>query len=159
VANVATPVVQGNRIFYTSAYDTGGALLELRPQNGGLAAEELYFTREMKNHHGGVVLVDDTLYGFNDAILAAVDFATGRPLWRHRSVGKGAVIYADNRLYLLGENHEMGLAEVSPAGYQERGRFSIADEGWPSWAHPVVSGGRLYVRNQGTVTAYDIRVR
>ena len=44
-------------------------------------------------------------------------------------------------------------------GYREKGRFSIADQGWPSWAHPVVSGGRLYIRNQGTLTSYDVRAR
>jgi hypothetical protein len=80
-------------------------------------------------------------------------------LWRDRSVGKGAVTYADNRLYALGENNVMGLAEVTPAGYREVGRFSISDEGFPSWAHPVVSGGRLYIRNQSTLTAYNISAR
>jgi hypothetical protein len=74
-------------------------------------------------------------------------------------VGKGAISYADGRFYILGEDHVMGLAEATPTGYREFGRFSIADQGWPSWAHPVVSGGRLYIRNQGTVLAYDIRAR
>jgi outer membrane protein assembly factor BamB len=113
----------------------------------------------MQNHHGGVVLVDGTLYGFNNAILTALDFATGRMLWRDRSVGKGAVVYADNRLYALGEGNVVGLAEVTPTGYRETGRFTIADQGFPSWAHPVVSGGRLYIRNQSTLTAYNISAR
>jgi outer membrane protein assembly factor BamB len=158
-ANITTPVVHGNRIFYTSAYGTGGGLVTLRASNGDLAADETYFTREMQNHHGGVVLVGGTLYGFNNAILAAIDFATGRPLWRNRSVGKGAVAYADGRLYIVGENHVVGLAEVTPQGYRETGRFEIADHGLPSWSHPVVSGGRLYVRNQNELTAYDVRAR
>jgi outer membrane protein assembly factor BamB len=159
VANITTPVIQGNRIFYSSAYDTGGSLLELRPSDGALQAQEVYFTRDMQNHHGGMVLVNGVLYGFNNAILTALDFASGRMLWRDRSVGKASVIYADNRLYALGENHVVGLAEVTPDGYREHGRFTITDEGWPSWAHPVVSGGRLYIRNQGTLTAYDVRAR
>jgi outer membrane protein assembly factor BamB len=158
-ANITTPVVHGNRIFYTSAYGTGGGLVTLRASNGDLAADETYFTREMQNHHGGVVLVGGTLYGFNNAILAAIDFAPGRPLWRNRSVGKGAVAYADGRLYIVGENHVVGLAEVTPQGYRETGRFEIADHGLPSWSHPVVSGGRLYVRNQNELTAYDVRAR
>jgi outer membrane protein assembly factor BamB len=157
VANITTPVFFDNKVFYTSAYDTGGALLGLTAQNGEVKASEIYFTRDMKNHHGGVVLVDGYLYGFNDSILTCLDFATGKIMWRDRSVGKGAVTYAEGNLYIQGENNTVGLAEASPKGYKEKGRFQIADQGLPSWAHPVVSGGRLYVRNQETLAAYDIR--
>jgi outer membrane protein assembly factor BamB len=158
-ANIATPVVQGNRVFYTSDYGTGAGLLTLRAQNGELVATPAYFTEDMQNHHGGVVLVDGTIYGFNNSILTAIDFATGKRLWRDRSVGKGSVTYADHRLYLLSEDNVVGLAEVSPQGYHEKGRFEIADTGLPSWAHPVVSGGRLYLRNQNSLSAYDIKAR
>lgn len=79
--------------------------------------------------------------------------------WRDRSVGKGSVTYADGNLYILGENNTVGLVEATPAGYREKGRFQIPDSGLPSWAHPVVSGGRLYIRNQGTLAAYDIKAK
>jgi outer membrane protein assembly factor BamB len=156
-ANITTPVVDGPRVFYSSAYGTGGGLVTLTPQNGGLSSKEVYFTRDMQNHHGGIVLVNGTMYGFNNAILTALDFATGKMLWRHRSVGKGSVAYADNRLYILGETHVVGLAEVTREGYRETGRFTITDHGLPAWSHPVISGGRLYIRNQGDLTAYDVR--
>jgi outer membrane protein assembly factor BamB len=156
-ANITTPVVQGNQVFYTSDYGTGAGLVTLRAQNGELVSRENYFTPAMQNHHGGVVLVDGTLYGFSNAILTALDFATGKTLWQHRSVGKGSVTYADGRLYMLSEDNVVGLAEVTPKGYRETGRFQIADQGLPSWSHPVVSGGRLYIRNQGTLTVYDVR--
>jgi outer membrane protein assembly factor BamB len=159
VANIATPVFFDNKVFYTSAYDTGAALLGLTAQNGEVKANEIYFTRNMKNHHGGVVLVDGYLYGFNDSILTCLEFSTGKQMWRDRSVGKGAVTYADGHLYIQGESNIVGLAEASPSGYKETGRFTIADQGLPSWAHPVVSGGRLYVRNQGTLAAYDIKAK
>ena len=125
-------------------------------QGQELKATEAYFTREMQNHHGGVVLIGTTLYGFNNAILTAIDFASGKSLWRDRSVGKGAVVFADNRLYMLSESNVMGLAEVTPTGYRETGRFSIPDQGFPSWAHPVVSGGQLFIRNQSTLTVYNV---
>jgi outer membrane protein assembly factor BamB len=159
VANITTPLVVGSQVFYTSNYGVGGALVNLTPNAGELRADEVYFTREMQNHHGGVVVVNGTLYGFNAAILTALDFASGRMLWRHRSVGKGAVTYADGRLYIVGEDRVVGLAEVTPAGYRETGSFEIADQGWPTWAHPVVSDGRLYIRNQATLTAYNVRAR
>jgi outer membrane protein assembly factor BamB len=158
-ANIATPIYADNKVFYTSDYGTGGALLALRAQNGEVRAQEVYFTRDMQNHHGGLVFVNGYLYGFNNAILTCLEFATGKVMWRNRSVGKGSVAYADGSLYLLGENNVVGLAEATPAGYRETGRFRIADQGWPSWAHPVVSGGRLYIRDQGILTAYNIRAK
>jgi outer membrane protein assembly factor BamB len=158
-ANIATPIVQDNKVFYTSDYGTGCALLGLKAQGGEVKAEEIYRNREMMNHHGGVVLINGYLYGFNNAILTCIEFATGKMIWRDRSVGKGTLTYADGLLYLLSENNVVGLAEASPAGYKEAGRFQIADQGWPSWAHPVVCGGKFYIRNQGTLACYDIKAR
>jgi outer membrane protein assembly factor BamB len=158
-ANITTPVYADNKVFFTSAYGAGGALLGLRLAGEEVRAQEIYFTREMQNHHGGVVLVNGYLYGFNNSILTSLEFASGKMMWRDRSVGKGSVAYADGNLYLLSENNVVGLAEATPAGYREKGRFTIADQGLPSWSHPVVSGGRLFIRNQGTLAAYDIRQR
>jgi len=157
-ANITTPVFFQDKVFYTSAYGTGAGLVTLRAQGGTLSATENYFTLDMQNHHGGVVLVGSTLYGFSNAILTALDFTSGKMLWRDRSVGKGSVAYADNRLYMLSENNVVGLAEVTPKGYRETGRFTIADQGLPSWSHPVISGGRMYLRNQNVLAAYDIRL-
>ena len=158
-ANIATPVYSDGKVFYTSSYGTGASLLGLKAAGNEVRAQEIYFTRDMKNHHGGVVLVNGHIYGYNDSILTCLEFNSGKVVWRDRSVGKGAVTYADGHLYILSENNVVGLVEATPAGYREKGRFSIADQGWPSWAHPVVSGGRLYVRNQGTLTSYDVRAR
>jgi outer membrane protein assembly factor BamB len=157
VANITTPLFFNNKVFFTSAYDTGAGLVDLTVQNGEVKAKELYFTRNMKNHHGGVVLVDGYLYGFNDSILTCLEFGTGRVMWRDRSVGKGSVTYADGNLYLQSENNIVGLAQATSTGYVEKGRFTIADKGLPSWAHPVISDGRLYVRNQDAIAVYNIK--
>lgn len=158
-ANIATPVYSDGKVFFTSSYGAGAALLGLRAAGNEVRAQEIYSTRDMKNHHGGVVLVNGYIYGYNDSILTCLEFASGKMVWRDRSVGKGAVTYADGHLYILGEDNIVGLVEATPAGYREKGRFTIADQGLPSWAHPVVSGGRLYIRNQGTLTSYDVRAR
>ncbi len=156
-ANITTPIIHDNKVFYTSAYGTGCALLDLKKQGDEIKAEEVYFNPDMMNHHGGVVLVNGYLYGFSNAILTCMEFATGKVMWKDRSVGKGTLTYADGHLYMLGENNTAGLAEATPTGYKEKGRFNIADSGWPSWAHPVVAGSKLYLRNQGVLTCYDIK--
>jgi outer membrane protein assembly factor BamB len=157
VANIATPVFFNNKVFFASGYGAGGGLLDLSAKNGEVVANEVYHTANMRNHHGGMVLVDGYLYGFNDLILTCLEFATGNLMWRDRSVGKGSVTYADGHLYLQGENSTVGLAEATPSGYREKGRFRIPEKGQLSWAHPVISDGRLYVRNQDTLLVYDIK--
>jgi len=154
-ANIATPIVAGTRVFVSSDYGTGAALLELSP--GG--AREVYFTRDMRNHHSTSVLVGDYLYGFSGSILTAMRWADGVVAWRDRSVGKGSLIYADQRLYLYSENGVVGLAEPTPEGYREHGRFRLDVGSSPTWSHPIVSGGRLILRDQDAVYAYDIRQR
>ena len=63
-ANIATPIVRENKVFVSSDYGTGAALLELTAAGGGIRAKEVYFTRDMRNHHSTSVLIGDHLYGF-----------------------------------------------------------------------------------------------
>jgi outer membrane protein assembly factor BamB len=127
-ANIATPIVSGNKVFLSSDYGTGGALLEISPNGtGGAKAEEVYFSREMRNHYATSVLIDGKLYGYSSSILTCMDFATGTVDWRDRSVGKGQVITAEGLLYLQGEDGVAGLAEATPAGYREISRFTFGE--------------------------------
>lgn len=158
-ANIATPIARGNRVFVSSDYGTGAALLELSANGNAVNAKEVYFTREMRNHHASSVLIGDHLYGFSSAILTAMKFDTGEVAWRDRSVGKGSVIFADERLYLYSETGVVGLAEATPAGYREHGRFQIRTGSLPTWSHPVVANGKLYLRDQDNIYAYDVRAK
>ena len=159
-ANCTTPVFADGKVFFTSDYGTGAALLGLSAQGGEVKAQELYFTKEMKNYHGGVVLLNGYLYGFSGSSgLTCIEFATGKRMWADRSVGKGSLTYADGMLYLLSEDNVVGLAEANPNAYVEKGRFSIPDQGKDSWAYPVVAGGKLYIRDQGMLTAYDVKAK
>jgi outer membrane protein assembly factor BamB len=111
----------------------------------------------MRNHHSSSILVGDYLYGFSSSVLTAMRFDTGEVAWRDRSVGKGSLVYADGHLYALSENGVVGLIEASPKGYVEKGRFRIQQESLPTWTHPIVVGGRLYIRDQDNIYAYDVR--
>lgn len=153
-ANCSTPVAANGFVFTASGYGTGGALFRL----GGSQAEVVYTTREMKNHHGGMVALDGKLYGFDEAVLTCLDLQSGKVVWQNRSVGKGSLTYADGQLYLRSENGPVALAAASPKGYDENGRFEPPDRsGKPSWSHPVVAGGKLYLRDQDTLLVYDIK--
>jgi outer membrane protein assembly factor BamB len=154
VANVATPIARGNRVFISSDYGTGGGVVEIKADGH---AQEIYFTKDMRNHHSSSVLVGDYLYGFSSSVLTAMKFDTGEIAWRDRSVGKGSLVYADGNLYCFSENGVVGLVEATPTGYHEKGRFRIQQGSLPTWTHPVVAGGRLYLRDQDTIYAFDVK--
>jgi outer membrane protein assembly factor BamB len=155
-ANIATPIFFDGKVFVSTDYGTGGALLKLTPEGGGVKMSEVYFTREMKNHYSSSVLVNGYLYGFNSTVLTAMKFDTGEVAWRDRSVGKGSVTYADGHLYTLGENGTMGLVEATPAGYKEKSRFEIARGEFPTWTPPVIANGKLFLREQDNLYCYRI---
>lgn len=154
-ANVATPIYHDGAVFLSTDYGTGCALLRLGPKT----MSEAYFTNDMKNHYSTSVLVDGYLYGYNDSILTAMQFATGKVAWKNRSVGKGSVAYADKRLYLLSEDGQAGLAEPTPDAYREISRFEISKGSLPTWSPPVISDARLYLRDQDNLTCFDIKAK
>ena len=158
-ANCATPIVGQDCVFASSAYGIGGGLARIENNGGTLSASQVYFDKRMANHHGGIVKVGDHMYGFGNGGLICMEFLTGAFAWRKRSIGKGSLLAADGMLFLLGENHQVALAEANPSEYRERGRFKIESHGRPSWAHPVVANGRFYIRDQESLTAYDVRER
>lgn len=165
VANIPTPIIDGDRVFVTTGYGTGAALLELRPDgSNGIDAHELWFLggNELQNHHGGVILHEGVLYtgtGHNRGYPIAVRMADGETLWgpvRNDGEGSAAVTYADGHLYLRYQSGVMILAEATPSGYVEKGSFPIPDAAPFSWSHPVVVNGRLYLREQDHLLAYDV---
>lgn len=157
-ANVATPIYRDGHVFFSTDYGTGCALLKLTAGDG-IKATEVYFSREMKNHYSSSVLVGDYLYGFSSSILTAMKFQTGEVAWRDRSVGKGSVTYADGKLYLYSENGVVGLAEATPAAYKEISRFQIPRGSYPTWTPPVMSDGKMYLREQDNLYCYDIKAK
>ena len=142
--NIATPIVRGDHVFLSSDYGTGAALLQLTAEGGAVNAREVYFTREMRNHHASSVLVADHLYGFSSAILTAMRFDTGEVAWQDRSVGKGSLVYADDRLYLFSEGGVVALAEATPEAYREHGRFSLEIGARPAGRIPSCRTGSCF---------------
>lgn len=158
-ANCSTPVFYDGSIFTASGYDTGGALFRLQSRNGQTVSQVAYSTREMKNHHGGMVVLNGYVYGSSDpGILKCIELRSNRVVWQNRSVGKGAVSYADGHLYVRSEQGPVALVEATPNGYEEKGRFDQPQRsGRPSWSHPVIANGKLFLRDMDNLLAYDIR--
>ncbi len=144
--NAATPLVlPPDRVFISSGYDQGAALLRVRGSGGGgLAVEEVWRTREMKNHFNNSVHVDGVLFGFDDALLTAIDVETGRRLWRERGFGKGSLVRVSRDLVVLSEEGELVLVEPRRDGARVLKRHAVLDG--RSWTPPSVAGGRVYVR-------------
>lgn len=155
-ANCSTPVIDGDFVLSASAYGTGGGLVKVSGSSSREEADEIYFEKALQNHHGGMVKVGDYVYGTGSNTLICMDFMTGDITWQARAAGKGSLIYADGRLYCLGEQDHVVLCEANPEEYVEKGRFEIPSTGRRSWAHPVVANGKFYIRDQQRLTAYDV---
>jgi outer membrane protein assembly factor BamB len=156
--NIPTPLYHDGYVF-VSTRDAGCALLKLEART----MSEVYFNRDMKSHYSAAVLVGDVLYGYSNSILTAMEFKTGKVFWRRRTPGLGSVIYADNRLYALGEDGVMSLVEATPQAYKEVSRFDVDIGPRPSFcpffAPPAISDGKLYVRIWDNLICYDIKSR
>lgn len=166
IANITTPIVTDNFVFGSTGYDTGSVLLELSASGTGrVQAKERYFLDPgtLQNHHGGFVLINGYLYGGhgqNNGFPVAVDLATGKNAWaRVRGAGNGsaAVTAAEGLLYFRYESGTMALIEANPQRYALRSTFQIPGVKQPSWSHPVITGGRLYLREQEALHAYNIK--
>jgi outer membrane protein assembly factor BamB len=168
--NCSTPIYFAGKVFASSAYGNGGGMAKLsRDGAGSFKAEEVWFSKDMENHHGGVLLIDGALYGANGGngggYLACLDFQTGDVLWNEadqgkRRVTKGSVALADGRIYYRTEEGPIVLIEPSRREYIERGRFEQPDRTEkPAWAHPVIANGKLYIRDQDLLLCYDIKNR
>ena len=162
-ANIPDPIAHDGYVYSANARRFGGGLVQLHATADGVTAEEVYFVRGVPHTLGGQVLLDGYLYGTTSEGMVAAEFLTGEVAWQAESVGAGAVLYADGRLYVHGESGEVALVEATTEAYREKGRFTPPNPPEhprgpreASWAYPVVANGRLYLRDLGTLWCYDV---
>ncbi len=162
-AIVPDPIHHDGIVFVSSGYGVGHNAFKLTAAGGKIAAEEIYKGRDLENHHGGVVLVGEHLYGLtNRSKLVCMELKTGKVVWSDKSVGKGAITYADGHLIVRSEKGAgtIALVEATPEGYKEKGRFDQPDRSEKkSWPHPVVFGGKLYIRDQDVLLCFDVKAK
>jgi len=154
--SITTPIEHDGLVFASSSpnYKKGSGVARITPEG----AQKVWYDKRFGNHHGGVVLVGDYLYGFFDD-MRCVELKTGKVVWQNPSVGKGSLTFADGRFYCLSEKHMVALVEATPDSYKETGRFKLGGSSQWSWSHPVVVGRRLFIRDQDALTCWDVKAK
>ncbi|HQX52394.1 MAG TPA: PQQ-like beta-propeller repeat protein [Planctomycetaceae bacterium] len=163
IAVVATPIYKDGQVYVTAAYGTGCLLVNLTADN---KVQKIYENKVMKNHHGGVLLVGDFLYGHSDSDgIICQDFNTGAAVWSDsKKGGSKGLTYADGMLYCIDEDSgDCFLVEANSTGYKEVSRFKLEPQTTQRnpmgrvWTHPVISNGCLYLRDQEIICCYKIK--
>jgi outer membrane protein assembly factor BamB len=163
-AVIPTPIFHDGHVFVAAGYGVGAKLIKIGEGN---KAEDLNPepNPNMINHHGGVVLVNGNLYGYSDkGGWTCLDFKTGAVKWQENAaLKKGAIHYADGKLYLLEENTgTVALIDASPDGWKEHSRFTLTPQTTQRnpkgkvWTHPVVANGKLFLRDQELLFCFDV---
>ncbi|MBN2580190.1 MAG: PQQ-like beta-propeller repeat protein [Pirellulales bacterium] len=157
--NATSPIFHDGRIFITSGYGSGSEMLQLTVNGRKASVKNVWTSKDLDNHHGGVVLLDGYLYGSSfRGKWICLAWKDGATQYAERGVGKGSLTYADGMFYMWSEKGNVGLAPATPEKLEIVSQFRVAEGGQgPTWAHPVVCGGRLYLRHGNVLHAYDIR--
>ncbi len=149
--NAATPIIVDDKVFISSGYNTGCALIQFSAH----PPRVVWQNKEMRNHVNSCVLHEGFLYGFDDKELKCIDFKTGKATWHEGSFGKGAVIFANGKLILYSENGRLATAEASPAAYKEISSAQVLG-GKATWNLPILANGKIYCRSMENLIALDV---
>lgn len=156
-ANCPTPAYADGYVFWANGYGRGGVCLKLKADGDGVAAEVAWTTKDMDCHHGGYVIHEGHIYGNDGGGWTCLELTSGDRKWKERAVGKGSLCFADGMFYLFSESGgQAGLATCSPEGLELKGKVKVEGSG-PSWAHPVVAGGRMYLRYAKNLYCFDVK--
>ena len=154
--NAGQPLVSGdNRVFLSSGYGTGAAVIELTAAGGGLTVREVWRSNRMKNQFTSSVLHEGFIYGLDESILACLDANTGELKWKGGRYGYGQVLLANGHLIVLTEDGDLALVRATPERHQELARFNVLSG--KTWNHPAMADGYLWVRNGSEMAAFDLR--
>ena len=155
--NAGQPMLIGeNRVFVSSGYGTGAAVIEITPAGDGASVREVWRNTRMKNQFTSSVLHEGYIYGLDQSILACLDAETGELQWKGGRYGFGQVLLADGHLIVLTEDGDLGLVRATPAGHEQVALFPVLNG--RTWNHPAMADGILLVRNLAEMAAFDLRL-
>jgi outer membrane protein assembly factor BamB len=154
--NASQPLVTGeNRLFLSSGYGMGAAMLEVSRDGARFGVREVWRTNRMKNQFASSLYHDGHIYGLDESILACLDAASGELKWKGGRYGYGQVMLADGHLIVVTEQGELALVRATPERHVELARFPVLEG--QSWNHPAMADGYLLVRNINEMAAFDLR--
>jgi len=153
--SAVTPVYVNGAIIVSNAYGNGSLMFELAPD--GMSVTRKWAQESLDVHHGGMLLINGNVHGANGREWQCLDPKTGQVKYASKLTGKGSGIYADGMLYCYGEKGQLGLARVSPTGYDLVSSFKITKGKKQHWAHPAISDGRLYIRHGEVLMCFDVK--
>lgn len=164
-AVIPTPIVKGDLVLAGAGYSKGCALLRQVPEGDAVTVKEVYgYKKGLANKHGGIVLIGEYIYGCaddnNSVWCAKLSTGVVEEGWKARGSGTGSVAIsaADGYLYARFASGVLALVKASPGKYEEVSSFNIPHyETRPSWSHPVIAGGKLYLREGDWIMCYDIK--
>ncbi|WP_437194100.1 PQQ-binding-like beta-propeller repeat protein [Planctomicrobium sp. SH527] len=166
VANIPTPICKGDFVFASTGYQTGACLLKItKAKKDEVKATEVYFldAKTFQNHHGGMILDGDYVYAGHQhgkGIPICIHLPTGKIRWggRVRPVGEGsaAITQVNDQLIFRYQDGTLALIKATESEYVPQGSFEPVFQERESWAHPVVAGGKLYLREQDKLMCYKL---
>jgi len=161
--NINTPIFHDGCIF-VSTRTTGSRLLKLNVSGGKASVKQAWRADNLESQHGGVLLLDGYLYGASRTARhgpwACLEFKTGKRMYAVRGIGTGSLTYAEGMFCVLNHRGTAALVRATPRAFEIVSQFNIPKGAkGPSWAHPVVCSGRLYVRHGDCLYAFDIRAK
>ena len=159
--NITSPCYHKGHIF-TSTRTSGSRLLRIRVEGNNATVEQVWTEQEFQNHHGGIIFLDGCFCGScmtsRSASWKCISCKTGQLTYSGSGIGRASLCCADGMLYLLNHYRKVALVKANPEEFDLIDSFEIPEQGrGPTWAHPVVAGGRLYIRHGDFLYCYDIK--
>lgn len=160
--NIETPVYDKGIVGVSSGYGYGFDGIQLTYSGNSVSAKKIWHDKRSDNLHGGLIVRDGYVYG--PACIGSrwfcIDMKSGEVKWRDRGVRLGQQTWADGLFYCLSHKGLLGLVKATPESYTIISQIQFPEDGQDHWfAHPVVCGGRLYIRHGDYIYVYDIKSR
>ncbi len=149
--NAADPIISGNKVFISSGYETGCALLQI--DNNKIT--ELWKNKNLRSRMNGPVLKNGYLYGIDETSkIKCIDFNSGDLKWSQKGYGQGTLMLAKDTLIIVSDKGKLALAKASPDKFTEIASGQIFSG--KCWQTPVIANGKIYARNyEGDVVCVD----
>jgi len=162
-AVIPSPIFENGNVYVTSGFGVGSKLIKI---DGDNTAKELWYSKAMQNHHGGVVMIGDHFYGSSAKSWVCQQKSDGKMVWSDRAIKKGALAYADGLFYHVQESDgKVLLIQADENSHEVKGSFTLSPQTrrrspkGKIWVHPVIADGKLYLRDQEIIYCYDISAK